>query len=201
MKMDVRKRQPIGIELVKRGIVTEADIEMALQEQKRDSNKKLGEILNELNVCDSTVLIEAIGEIIGVKGIILSPEKISNFQLYGYHITEINNLKLIKKEGLVPKCGKRSREIGDYRKVIYFFPALILMDNWRKVLYKDTNSASLALLRFNLDNVDITITDKDSWDLFGDWYTKDPISPEKIEILKCLDQYGNPFHKPPEGQL
>ena len=124
---------------------------------------------------------------------ILSPEKISNFQLYGYHITEINNLKLIKKEGLVPKCGKRSREIGDYRKVIYFFPALILMDNWRKVLYKDTNSASLALLRFNLDNVDITITDKDSWDLFGDWYTKDPISPEKIEILKCLDQYGNPF--------
>ena len=74
--MDVRKRQPIGIELVKRGIVTEADIEMALQEQKRDSSKKLGEILNELNVCDSTVLIEAIGEIIGVKGIILSPEKI-----------------------------------------------------------------------------------------------------------------------------
>ncbi len=74
--MDVRKRQPIGIELVKRGIVTEADIEMALQEQKRDSSKKIGEILNELNVCDSTVLIEAIGEIIGVKGIILSPEKI-----------------------------------------------------------------------------------------------------------------------------
>ena len=74
--MDVRKRQPIGIELVKRGIVTESDIEMALQEQKRDSNKKLGEILNELNVCDSNVLIEAIGEIIGVKGIILSPEDI-----------------------------------------------------------------------------------------------------------------------------
>ena len=74
--MDVRKRQPIGIELVKRGIVTEADIEMALQEQKRDPSKKLGEILNELNVCDSNVLIEAIGEIIGVKGIILSPEKI-----------------------------------------------------------------------------------------------------------------------------
>lgn len=74
--MDVRKRQPIGIELVKRGIVTETDIEMALQEQRRDSSKKLGEILNELNVCDSNVLIEAIGEIIGVKGIILTPEKI-----------------------------------------------------------------------------------------------------------------------------
>ena len=38
--MDVRKRQPIGIELVKRGIVTEADIENALQEQKRNPDKK-----------------------------------------------------------------------------------------------------------------------------------------------------------------
>ena len=32
--MDVRKRQPIGIELVKRGIVTEEDINSALQEQR-----------------------------------------------------------------------------------------------------------------------------------------------------------------------
>ncbi|HIT21904.1 MAG TPA: hypothetical protein IAB56_02880 [Candidatus Scybalousia intestinigallinarum] len=124
---------------------------------------------------------------------ILSPEKISNFQLYGYHITETSNLKLIKKEGLVPKCGKRSREIGDYRKVVYFYPALILTDTWREALYKDTNSANLALLRFDLTNVDITITDKDSWDLFGDWYTKEAISPEKIKILKRLDRYGNPF--------
>ena len=67
--MDVRKRQPIGIELVKKGIVTEADIDEALQEQKQNPDKKLGEILNDLHVCDSHVLIEAIGEIIGTKGV------------------------------------------------------------------------------------------------------------------------------------
>ena len=39
--MDVRKRQPIGIELVKKGIVTEADIDEALQEQKQNPDKKL----------------------------------------------------------------------------------------------------------------------------------------------------------------
>ena len=74
--MEVRKRQPIGIELVKRGIVTEEDIERALQEQKRNPDKKIGEILNELEVCDSHALISAIGEIIGVKGIILSKASI-----------------------------------------------------------------------------------------------------------------------------
>ena len=74
--MDVRKRQPIGIELVKRGIVTENDINSALQEQRVNPEKKLGEILNDLHVCDSQVLIEAIGEIIGVKGIVLKPSLI-----------------------------------------------------------------------------------------------------------------------------
>ena len=74
--MDVRKRQPIGIELVKRGIVTEDDINSALQEQRMNPNKKLGEILNDLHVCDSQVLIEAIGDIIGVKGIVLKPSLI-----------------------------------------------------------------------------------------------------------------------------
>jgi len=74
--MDVRKRQPMGIELVKRGIVSEADIDMALKEQRRNPDKKIGEILNELNVCNSNRLIQAIGEIIGVKGIILTEGQI-----------------------------------------------------------------------------------------------------------------------------
>ena len=29
--MDIRRKQPIGVELVKRGIVTESDIEKALE--------------------------------------------------------------------------------------------------------------------------------------------------------------------------
>ena len=44
------KRQPIGVELVKRGIVTENDVQTALIEQKKSPNKKIGEILKEMNV-------------------------------------------------------------------------------------------------------------------------------------------------------
>ena len=42
--MDVKRSQPIGIELVRRGIVTEADIDKALDYQKRHPKKKIGDI-------------------------------------------------------------------------------------------------------------------------------------------------------------
>ena len=69
--METKKRQPIGIELVKRGIVTEEDIQRALDYQKAEPRKKLGDILNILRVCDSYVLINAIGEILEERAIYL----------------------------------------------------------------------------------------------------------------------------------
>ena len=74
--MDVRKRQPVGIELVKRGIVTEEDVNNALIEQRKSPNKKLGEILYQMNVCNPRDLIQTIGEIVGIRGIILTQESI-----------------------------------------------------------------------------------------------------------------------------
>lgn len=74
--MDMRKRQPIGVELVKRGIVTEKDIEKALEYQREHPNRKLGDILYILDVCDPNKLIETIGEIVGTKGILLNASTI-----------------------------------------------------------------------------------------------------------------------------
>ena len=65
------KRQPIGIELVKRGIVTEDDIEKALDYQKSHPSKKIGDIIDILGLCDSHRLIGAIGEILDEKAIYL----------------------------------------------------------------------------------------------------------------------------------
>ena len=39
--MELRRKQPIGVELVKRGIVTENDIEKALDFQRKNPNMKL----------------------------------------------------------------------------------------------------------------------------------------------------------------
>ena len=94
--MDMRKRQPIGVELVKRGIVTQKDIENALEYQKTHRNKKLGDILYILNVCDSTTLIEAIGDIIGTKGIMLDHSTIK------IKLTDYISLDVAKKNKAVP---------------------------------------------------------------------------------------------------
>ncbi len=70
-------RAPIGVELVKRGLVTEADINEAIAYQKEHPNKKLGDILNILNLCPQRDLIKAMGEILGEKVMILRPDNIN----------------------------------------------------------------------------------------------------------------------------
>ena len=74
--MENKRTQPIGIELVKRGIVTESDINKALDYQTLHPSKKIGDILYELKVCDPETLINAIGEILGEKSILLSADNI-----------------------------------------------------------------------------------------------------------------------------
>ena len=69
--MDNRRTQPIGIELVKRGIVKEEDINKALDYQKNHPSKRVGDILYELNIGDPNALINAIADILGEKPMLL----------------------------------------------------------------------------------------------------------------------------------
>ena len=94
--MEMKKRQPIGVELVKRSIVTERDIENALEYQKEHPNKKIGDILYILDVCDPSKLIEAIGEIVGTKGIVLNPNTMK------IKLTDYIALDAAKKNKAVP---------------------------------------------------------------------------------------------------
>lgn len=68
------KRAALGVELVKRGVVTEADIKTALDYQREHSDKKLGEILHILNVVPERNLLKAMGEILGEKVMILTKD-------------------------------------------------------------------------------------------------------------------------------
>ncbi|MCI8641244.1 MAG: type II/IV secretion system protein [Clostridia bacterium] len=74
--MEMRRRQPVGVELVKRGIVTENDIEEALKFQREHPNEKLASILYTLNVCDNEKLIENVADILGKKGVLLNSNTI-----------------------------------------------------------------------------------------------------------------------------
>ena len=94
--MEMRRRQPIGVELVKRGIVTESDIEKALEYQREHQNRKLGDILYILNAAEPSKLIETIGEILGTKGIILNNRTIK------IKLTDYISLDVAKKNKAVP---------------------------------------------------------------------------------------------------
>ena len=74
--MDIKRRQPLGIELVKRGLITENQIQVALDYQKEHPKEKLGDIINDLNICDSQILINAIGEILGEKPMLVTKDDV-----------------------------------------------------------------------------------------------------------------------------
>ena len=94
--MDLKRRQPIGVELVKRGIVTENDIEKALEYQREHPKKKLGDILYILEVCDPFKLVEAIGDIIGTKGVLLTNKTLK------IKITDYLSLDIAKENKAIP---------------------------------------------------------------------------------------------------
>lgn len=70
--MDSKRRGPIGIELVRRGILTQADIDKALEYQKRNPGKKIIEIISILNLCDQFVLLQVLSDMLGEKAIMFS---------------------------------------------------------------------------------------------------------------------------------
>ena len=90
------RKQPLGIELVKRGIVTENDIQEALDYQKTNPRKKIGDILNILGLCDPYTLITAMGEILEEKAIYLKDSDIK------INVTEFISLDLIKENKAIP---------------------------------------------------------------------------------------------------
>lgn len=94
--MDTKRKQPIGVELVKRGIVKEKDIENALQYQREHPDRKIGDILYQLDVCEPNRLIEAIGDIIGEKGILLTGDNMK------VKLTDYFSLDVAQKNKAIP---------------------------------------------------------------------------------------------------
>ena len=96
MAIDMRKRGPIGLELVRRGIITEDDINRAIEFQRKNPKKKIGDILDILRLCDPNVLIDALGEILDEKPILLD---IGNVSL---NVTEYMSIDIIKQNKAIP---------------------------------------------------------------------------------------------------
>ena len=71
------KKGPIGIELVRRGILTQEDINKALEYQRKNPTKKILEIINILNLCDEYTVLQVLGDILDEKAMMFSQQNIS----------------------------------------------------------------------------------------------------------------------------
>ena len=91
-----KQTQPIGIELAKRGLITEMDINKALEFQKSHPTKKLGDILYILKRCDPQKLIDAIGDILDERAILLNEDQIM------ISIPEYISMDIAKRNKAVP---------------------------------------------------------------------------------------------------
>lgn len=138
--MEMRRRQPIGIELVKRGIVTQENIEKALQYQKEHPNVKIGDILYDLNICNSEKLIENIGEILGTKGVLLTSKSLK------IKPTEYISLDICKKYKCIPF------EVNNGKIKVCFTD---------KIVGKKTDSVRLLLLNKGLVMEEYVTFEKD----------------------------------------
>ena len=94
--MDNKRRGPIGIELVRRGLISEGDINRALEYQNENPNKKIIEIINILNLCDEYALIEALGDILDEKAIILTRNSVN------LNVSDYISLDVARKNKAVP---------------------------------------------------------------------------------------------------
>ena len=94
--MASKQTQPIGIELAKRRLITEADINKALEYQKQYPGKKLGDIINILHLCDPQKLIEAIGDILDEKASLLQEDDIK------INVTDYISLDIARQNMAVP---------------------------------------------------------------------------------------------------
>ena len=94
--MATNQRQPLGIELVRRGIVKQEDIREALEYQKTHNKEKLGDILNDLKLANPRVLLDAMGEILGEKVFYLTETDVK------IDITRYISLDIAKESNVVP---------------------------------------------------------------------------------------------------
>lgn len=94
--MESRNKLPIGIELVKRGLISEDDVNKAIEYQKANPGRKIGDIIKILHLCDEYRLIEAIGDILGEKAMILTKSDIS------INITDYISLDVAKQCMAIP---------------------------------------------------------------------------------------------------
>lgn len=85
------KKNPLGVELINAGLLTEETLDQALKYQKQHPDLKIGEIVDILNLCPKEELLEVLAKKLGERAVILENNVDIDYLAYMSRDTVINN--------------------------------------------------------------------------------------------------------------
>lgn len=139
------KKVPLGIELVKRKVATEADVKEAIRYQKEHPNTKIGEALAEIGTIDEKKLVQAMSEILGEKVIIMRPELV-NINISKYiSIDTAKNNKVIPFDEINGKVKVCFSDVND-PKVVEQIRLMLLHSGYSMEKYISFSNKILSTL-------------------------------------------------------
>jgi len=65
------KKNLLGVELVNAGVITQAQLDEAIAYQRNHPELRIGEIIDTLNLCDKTRLLEVLSEKLQIKAVVI----------------------------------------------------------------------------------------------------------------------------------
>lgn len=76
-----------------------------------------------------------------------------------YHITPVGNLNTILKDGLQPRIGERSAELGEKVPRIYLFPDIqsceTALTTWLGACFEDIKDDGLIILKMDVSGLSL----------------------------------------------
>lgn len=90
------KKAPLGVTLIRRGLIKESDIDKAIEYQHSHRGVKLGEVFHILQLCDEQSLLNTIAELIGIKAVQIDPAS------FNFSFTQYISMDIVKQHKVLP---------------------------------------------------------------------------------------------------
>lgn len=90
------KKVPLGVTLIRKGLIKDSDIDKAIEYQRLHKGIKLGEAFHALQLCNDQDLINTIGEVIGFKAVHIDPTA------FNFNFTQYISMDIVKQHKVMP---------------------------------------------------------------------------------------------------
>ena len=90
------KKAPLGVMLIRKGLIKESDIDKAIVYQREHRGVRLGEAFHRLGVCDEQELLNTIAESLGVKAVKIDPN------MFNFEFTKYISMDIVKQHKVLP---------------------------------------------------------------------------------------------------